>query len=1345
MATIGYTTVGSYKSDICIHTGGFDGVSQSNRWGNKISPTENGTVTSISIYLSSVDGIGDSDVKVFINKIDSTFSHTQIAVATLSNGSISVPGWNTIDISATLSNTDSYILNAIGSISSGVPDRIQIHRNLSGSGLGAPNEISVSYASPEDPWTPEVTGGSGAMSIYATYTPNPTPTTTLTTPANATTLTTDTPALTFKATDPESDAVTYQVQVSTDASFASTHTNAVSTVATGWSGTDPYTSGVDVTYTLQTGLTLGGITYYWRARAKDPSGSNTFGAWSANRTMITEALAPSVTSGTATSIAQTTATAGGNVTSANGATITERGIAYGTGLNPTTAGSKVTVAGTTGAFTGNITGLTSNTGYHFRAYAINAKGTTYGSDVAFTTLPIAPTTATGTAGSIDLSSATVTGSTVTNPDTQTITERGVVYAITTTPTTANSKVTSTGSPFNASLTGLTNDTTYYARSYAIWSGGTVYGSQVSFKTWGTPITTLDTPVSDGSSSTTAVQLKFTGNDPDTDTITYQLQLNPTNVFTTPQVDVLSSANTGFSNLSNAKTDPFYNGNQIQYTTADLTRGSDYYWRVRGKDASGSNTWGAWTTAIKFSVTALPPTLTTNGSHDISFDTAQVDATIISDNGSTISARGVCWGTSTNPTLANSSAIGTGSPYTVTLTVLTGATTYYARAYATNAGGTAYGNNINFMTLETPAAPTVVTGSAANIYDIIANFNGNNVTSAGTFTVTERGIVFNTTGTPTTTDRKVTAVTSGLGTYDLGMSGLLPSTTYYVRAYAINSFGTGYGSDVSFTTAAEYASAVGDGYWGWSPGQSQATVSRTQATVANASVNLDLLDLSLTDGLDYTLYFGSVDFDNGSPSVTLERLNGATLITDTITAGTPFTFTYNAAYIHWNIRLFVTGATTASANITTVFNDMYLAQETTFSGYVPFKRVGMTELKLVNNQILDNIRDDTISSIFDQVKGISYYPFNTDTEGLGYFEIGDRLTITDDNAESKSVVVWNSSLTIDGGIKEKLYANIEPLSDTDYTKAGNSRLRGNVRRTQLQVDKQAGEISALVSDMYNLDGVVNTKYTELLQDNESIKATVQGAGGVNLLKNSVMYAFDDTGLPNNWTMTGAGTLSIHASPESLSAGAVSGNQFTLINKTATQTVTVRKDVEFVAEDDKSYYTFSARVKKNTVGVASITLTNRNETLTIALPDQTSYYWDIVSIEAILPKDDHYDIDITSDTSAGLQVTDVIIAPGKSRHEWTQANGEVMNSSVAITSDGMTIRSSAFQNNYTKIDALGFEVHKKDAGGNRIFGFNDDETSVSKLKAEKQIGMPPMRIVPVNYSTYTGWAFTESKEI
>jgi len=93
------------------------------------------------------------------------------------------------------------------------------------------------------------------------------------------------------------------------------------------------------------------------------------------------------------------------------------------------------------------------------------------------------------------------------------------------------------------------------------------------------------------------------------------------------------------------------------------------------------------------------TLSTAAVTSITSISASSGGNITSDGGTAITARGVCWNTSTGPTVANSKTIdGTGvGSFTSSLTGLTTATTYYIRAYATNSAGTTYGNEISFVT------------------------------------------------------------------------------------------------------------------------------------------------------------------------------------------------------------------------------------------------------------------------------------------------------------------------------------------------------------------------------------------------------------------------------------------------------------------------------------------------------------------------------------------------------------------------------------------------------------------------------------------------------------------------
>jgi uncharacterized protein (TIGR02145 family) len=96
-----------------------------------------------------------------------------------------------------------------------------------------------------------------------------------------------------------------------------------------------------------------------------------------------------------------------------------------------------------------------------------------------------------------------------------------------------------------------------------------------------------------------------------------------------------------------------------------------------------------------------PVLTTNEVSAITQTTATSGGTITSDDGATVTERGVCWSTSQNPTITdNKTTDGTGAgSFTSNITNLTANTTYYIRAYATNSVGTGYGSAMLFTTLE----------------------------------------------------------------------------------------------------------------------------------------------------------------------------------------------------------------------------------------------------------------------------------------------------------------------------------------------------------------------------------------------------------------------------------------------------------------------------------------------------------------------------------------------------------------------------------------------------------------------------------------------------------------------
>ncbi len=202
----------------------------------------------------------------------------------------------------------------------------------------------------------------------------------------------------------------------------------------------------------------------------------------------------------------------------------------------------------------------------------------------------------------------------------------------------------------------------------------------------------------------------------------------------------------------------------------------------------------------------PPSMQTDPATDVGQTTATLNGEILAPNG-TVTESGFVYSISGNPviggpgvTQTQTSPLVTNGVFSVPVTGLSLATNYYVKAYAISDGGTGYGDEVSFITND--GLPVVATDPATSVTSNAATLNGEIIDNNGT-AITESGFVYSLTSDPVLGGSGVTAVqTSPLitnGTYSIPASGLTPASTYYVKAYAINSIGTGYGSEESFTT------------------------------------------------------------------------------------------------------------------------------------------------------------------------------------------------------------------------------------------------------------------------------------------------------------------------------------------------------------------------------------------------------------------------------------------------------------------------------------------------------------------------------------------------------------------
>jgi uncharacterized protein (TIGR02145 family) len=378
----------------------------------------------------------------------------------------------------------------------------------------------------------------------------------------------------------------------------------------------------------------------------------------------------------------------------------------------------------------------------------------------------------------------VSGGQIKNNGGARIIEQGICWNTSPDPVTGDNKAIQTGSDlFTCNITNLSASTQYYVRAFATNEAGTGYGQTIAFKTVGDkPVVTAQPAIN---ISTNSATLKGSVN-PNYLTAVVKFEYGITTSFE------ISGTFTGQIPVDG-------NSHDVTLDITGLTPGTLYYFRIKGENSLGTSISSnlTFTTAgQKPAVSTLPIMDATQNSVTLSamVNPNQLATQVFFEWGPTTS-----YGNTLTPTPNNLTG-STNTNIVLTLSGLQKGTEYHYRVKAVNELGTSYGQDFQFSTL---AEPLVITSYIST--GITTAVSGGQITNDFGSAITEKGICWSPYPEPDIFENKI--LYSGADkTFKANISGLNQNSTYYVRAFAKNSVGIGYGEDIIIKT---YTDSISD--------------------------------------------------------------------------------------------------------------------------------------------------------------------------------------------------------------------------------------------------------------------------------------------------------------------------------------------------------------------------------------------------------------------------------------------------------------------------------------------------------------------------------------------------------
>lgn len=440
--------------------------------------------------------------------------------------------------------------------------------------------------------------------------------------------------------------------------------------------------------------------------------------------------------------------------------------------------------------------------------------------------------------------------------------------------------------------------------------------------------------------------------------------------------------------------------------------------------------------------------------------------------------------------------------------------------------------------------------------------------------------------------------------------------------------------------------------------------------------------------------------NGMSDGTLVQVASDTTMPAPLVTGTNY-FVYTGG----SPNTFALATTYANAIAGTGLIDLTTAG----TGIITLTQLKNQEVQINNIQIVDNDRTTLLPPLYAALVGIGWNATKSNTIGLPWHEVGDVIQFQQGTTIVQSFLS-EVHLTFAGSVQENLVSVIPDAQTINYQTAGG--VLKTIYDTEIKVDKQNNEITSIVSQQLVYQNETDDNFTEVTQEIDNVTTQIQSVGGGNLILNSVGYAQETNGTLSFWTQSGTGNVLSYSSAGSLAAGGTSGNAIQFVG--ASPQITQRINVA-----NTGVYSIGFRVNKLLGnGGATVTLSNTVATYTITIASGTSYVWQELKLEGLTPGQNYWDITVaTTSSTTSIEITDLRVMTGPTLVQWTQSQSEILNTQVALTTEGIRVSSSAHTGDYTVMTPIEFAGYSNVSGtSKKVFWVNRDTTEVANIQID-----------------------------